>query len=219
MSSLIRWRFVVMAGAVAALAWTGFDLYGPRSHDLRDFQPDEVGRLETAMWRSYYKKADLRLFGQLATLLREQYDLPALRSYLVAFHAARAAALFQRGHNRSEYERALPDLQDFYSAIAKVAVQRFDVQRAARLELEWWIIHRERASHAAGDLTRSLAELQAELYHAPQASFLEHAGERASAMLLRDAEAEHGDVSGDDWKQIEAKLRNSWTLLWKSVRY
>jgi hypothetical protein len=194
-------------------------LYGPRSHDLRDFQPDEVGRLETAMWRSYYEKANLRLFGQLATLLREQYDLPMLRSHVVAFHAARAAALFQRGHSRSEYERALPDLQTFYSAIAKVAVRRFDVQRAARLELEWWIVHRERASHAAGDLTRSLAELQAELYHAPPALFIEHAGERAAAMLLRDAEAEHGDVSGDDWRQIEGKLRNSWTLLWNTVRY
>jgi len=210
---------VVAAGVAAVLAWARLDLYGARSHDLRDFQPDEVGRLETAMWRSYYEKANLRLFGQLATLLREQYDLPVLRSHVAAFHAARAAALFQRGHSRSEYERALPDLQDFYSAIAKVAVQRFDVQRAARLELEWWIIHRERASHAAGDLTRSLAELQAEFYHVTPATLLDHAGERASAMLLRDVKAENGDLGPDDWRQIELKLKNSWTLLWKSVRY
>ena len=210
---------VVATGVAAVLAWAGLDLYGARSHDLRDFQPDEVGRLETAMWRSYYEKANLRLFGQLATLLREQYDLPVLRSHVAAFHAARAAALFQRGHSRSEYERALPDLQDFYSAIAKVAVQRFDVQRAARLELEWLIVHRERASHADGDLTRSLAELQAEFYHVTPATLLDHAGERALAMLLRDVKAENGDLGPDDWRQIELKLKNSWTLLWKSVRY
>src|SRR5215813_11247470 len=135
MRSLTRWPVAIAAVLVGVAGWAALDLYGPRSHDLRDFQPDEVGRLETAMWRSYYEKANLRLFGQLATLLREQYDLPVLRSHVVAFHAARAAALFHRGHNRSEYGRALPDLQDFYSAIAKVAVQRFHVQRAARLEL------------------------------------------------------------------------------------
>jgi hypothetical protein len=218
MKSLIRGRIPIATGVVAVLAWVGLDLYGPRSHDLRDFQPGEVGRLEAAMWQAYYEKANLRLFGQLATLLRQQYDLPVLRSHLVAFHAARAAALFQRGHTRSEYETALPDLQIFYSAIAVVAVQRFDAQRAARLELEWWIVHRERASHAAGDLTRSLAELQAELYHASPTSFLEHASERAAAMLLRDTKAEHGNVTMDDWRQIEEKLQNSWKLLWRNVR-
>jgi hypothetical protein len=34
--------------AVAAvIAWAAWDLYAPPSHNLRDFQPDEVGRLET----------------------------------------------------------------------------------------------------------------------------------------------------------------------------
>jgi hypothetical protein len=181
----MKWRIAIAVAVLAVLAWAGFDLYGPRRHDLRDFQPDEVGRLETAMWKSYYEKADVRLFRELAVLLQEQYDLPVLRSHVAAYHAARAAVVFQRGHNRGEYELALPDLEAFYSAIAKASVQRFDVPRAARLELEWWIVHRERANHPPGDLTRSLAELQAELYHVPAASFTEHARERAEAMLER----------------------------------
>jgi hypothetical protein len=218
MRSLIRWPFAIGAVLVGVTGWAALDLYGPRSHDLRDFQPDEVGRLETAMWRSYYDRAELRLFRDLGTLLEQQYRLPLLRSHLAAFHAGRAAVVFQRGRSRVDYERALPDLEAFYSIIGKSSVQRFNVQRAARLELEWWIVHRERASHAPGDLARSLADLQAELYQASPSAFADHARERAAAMLRRDEKAEHGNLTAEDWKEIEEQLRTSWALLWKSVR-
>jgi hypothetical protein len=35
----------------------------------------------------------------------------------------------------------------------------------ARLELEWWIVHREVDDHPPGDLEAALAALAAELYH------------------------------------------------------
>src|SRR5262245_32561206 len=111
------------------------------------------------MWRSYYAKQRLKLFNELALLLRQQYDLPLVRSYVVAYHAAKAAFVFKDGAGRADYERALPDLLAYYGAIRKVSQTPFDVDRAARMELEWWIVHRERKKHAAGDLARALAEL------------------------------------------------------------
>jgi hypothetical protein len=213
----MRWPAVAGVLVLAALAWAGASLYAPRPHDLRAFQPDEVGRLETAMWRSYYEHERVRLFGELATLLRQQYGMSRLQSYLSGYRAARAAVVFQRGHDRSEYEQALPDLVAYYGAIRKMSVQRFDVERVARLELEWWIIHRERAQHAPGDLERSLADLQAALYALPAETFFAHARERAVAMLLRDERAEHGGVTEADWKQIDTELRASWTHLWHAV--
>jgi len=80
--------------------WVSHDLFAPRTAHLRNFDPDEVGKLETEMWRSY--------------------------------------------HERSQ------------------------------LELEWWIIHRERERHEPGDLARALAELQAEVYQLPVERLLEH---------------------------------------------
>jgi hypothetical protein len=192
--------------------WVGIDLWGPRSHDLRDFDPAEVGRLDSEMWRSYYEKRRLQLFLQLGQVLREQYGLPRLRSYVTALNAARSAVVFQRGHNRAEYDRALPPLRRFYDAIARVSATKFDPERAARLELEWWIVHRERAMHAPGDLPQALADLQGELFGLPAARFLGHARERAEAMLLRDEAA-----AAPDWLRIEQKLRRSWTLLWQEV--
>ena len=147
---------------------------------------DEVARLETAMWRSYYEKQQVRLFNQLAELLRKQYNMPLVRSNRVAYHAAKAAFIFKDGKQRSDYERALPNLVDFYRSVRDVSDTPFDVNRAARLELEWWIIHRERAKHFEEDLDRALAELQAEIYHVPVEKVMDHARLRAEAMRIRD---------------------------------
>ena len=60
-----------MALLLAAIAaWGAYDLYGPRTSHMRDFDADEVAHLETAMWRSYYDKQQVRLFKQLAELLK-----------------------------------------------------------------------------------------------------------------------------------------------------
>ena len=45
----------------------------------------------------------------------------------------------KNGKQRSDYEKALPDLLKFYQSIRKMSDLPFDVNRAARLELEWWI--------------------------------------------------------------------------------
>ena len=212
-----RARWVALLAVAVALAWAAVDLYGPRSSSLRDFDPQEVARLETAMWRSYYAKERLALFGQLTELLRTQYRLPWLRSHVVAYQAAKAAFVFKEGRGRADYERALPNLIDFYAAIRKVGDVPFDVRRAANLELEWWIIHRERRRHAREDLDRALAELPAEVYRAPVESVLEHARLRAEAMLIRDDRADAGGVSEEDWARIGELLRASYQSLWKSL--
>ena len=195
-----------------------FDLYGPRTSHLKEFDPDEVARLETAMWRSYYNKQQVRLFNQMAELLRTQYNLPLVRSNRVAYHAARAAFIFKDGKQRADYEKALPELINFYTAVREVSDISFDVNRAARLELEWWIIHRERAQHSPEDLDRALAELQAEIYRVPVERLMEHARLRAEAMRIRDSKAEAGGVTEEDWSRIQGLLRGSWQSLSTAVK-
>lgn len=208
---------ILLSILIALVAYTAFDLFAPHSSRMRDFDPDEVARLDTAMWRSYYAKQQLRLYNQLTELLRSQYNLPFIRSNTVAYQAARAAFVFKGGHNKQEYEKALPYLASFYSSIRKVSDIPFDVDRAARLELEWWIIHRERDRHAAGDLARALAELSSELYQMPAERFAEHGRLRAEAMTIRDTKADTGGVTEADWAKIHELLRLSWRSLKESV--
>lgn len=195
-----------------------YDLYFPRTTRLREFDPDEVARLETAMWRSYYEKRHVRLFNQLSEMLRRQYHMPLVRSNSTAYYAANAAFTFKQGKGRSDYEKALPDLVRFYSAIRKMSDIPFDVDRVASLELEWWIIHRERARHPPGDLERALAELQAEIYRMPVERMMEHGRLRAEAMMIRDTKAESGGVAEEDWARINELLRQSWRSLEKAVK-
>ena len=170
------------------------------------------------MWRSYYEKQRVKLFNQLSELLRTQYHMPLVRSNQVAYYAANAAFTFKKGSGRADYEKALPDLVKFYSAIRKMSDIPFDVDRVARLELEWWIIHRERARHPAGDLEKALAELQAEIYRVPVDRLMEHGRLRAEAMVIRDTKAERGGVTEEDWARINELLKQSWDSLAKAVK-
>jgi hypothetical protein len=216
-----RLRSKILLSLVALVAllilWIAFDLNRTHSTELRRFDADEVARLETAMWRSYYERRRVSLFTQLSELLRTQYRFSFWKSNRVAFSAARAAFVFKDGHNRADYERALPDLRNFYGAIREASDVPFDVERVARLELEWWIVHRERARHKEGDLARALAEAAAEIYRVPVERMAEHGRLRAEAMSIRDTRAEAGGVTEADWARIDALLHASWQSLHKAV--
>jgi hypothetical protein len=183
------------------------------------FDPDEVARLETAMWRSYYDRRRLSLFGQLVALLRDQFHLQPLRSVALAALAARAAAVFQVGASHADYRRALPYLERYYAGIRAVSEVPFDPARAAELELAWWIVHREADEHPPGDLEAALADLAAELYQVPAGRCLVHAARRAEAMTIRDRTSRREvGVTDDDWDRIEAVLWVSWRALADEVR-
>ena len=208
----------LLAGLALLRLWAGFDLYFPRQTDLRAFAVDEVAHLDTIMWRSYYAREPVKLFFQLADLLRTQFELPFLRSHLVAFHAAQAAFVFKDGRRRADYEKALPHLTRYYAAIRQVSTTPFAVAREAELELEWWIVHRERAEHQPSDLAQALAEAAAELYQVPAAKLMAYGRLRTEAMNIRDTKAADGGVSEEDWAKIEVLLRQSWQSLWQAVQ-
>ncbi len=203
---------VLLIGAIA------YDLYFPRTAKMREFDPDEVARLETAMWRSYYEKKQVQLFNQLSELLRTQYHMPLIRSNQVAYYAANAAFTFKEGKTETDYEKALPDLVKFYGAIRKMSDIPFDVNNVARLELQWWIIHRERWKRQPGELDKALAELQAAIYNVPVENLMEHGRLRAQAMTIRDTKAETGGMTEADWAKINELLRQSWSSLATAVK-
>lgn len=198
-------------------AWIAFDIYTPHKIDIREFDADEVARLDTAMWRSYYSRERLQMYSELTELLEKQYKMRFWRRQLVAFYAAQAAFVFKDGKERTDYEKALPDLEKFYAEIRDVSTTDFDVKRAAALELEWWIVHRQRKQYKEGDLARALAQTAAEIYKMPTENFIEHGNLRAEAMEIRDTKAESGSVTEEDWQKIDELLHASWRSLHKAV--
>ena len=214
-----RPAWVLAAVAAGVAGWAAAELARPRPTDIRVFDPDEVARLETAMWRSYYDRRRLPLFGQLVALLQGQFHLQPLRAVALAGLAARAAAVFQVGQSHDDYRRALPYLERYYDGIRAVSEVPFAPRRVADLELEWWIVHREVEDHPAGDLEAALADLAAELYQVPAERLWAHASRRAEAMTIRDRTSRRAvGVLDDDWDRIEAVLWVAWKALADEVR-
>jgi hypothetical protein len=214
----MRKRARIVAGtAVVLIAVVAYDLFGPWRADFCRFDPEETARLETAMWRAYYERRPAALFLDLARFLRTEFHLPPGRSLLVAYYASRAAFVFKDGKSRSDYERALPDLERYFAELERVGRLGNDPRQLAPIELEWWIVHRERDHHPRGDLDRAVAEAAAAVYHVPVERTLEHGRLRAEAMVIRDEKAAAGAVSEADWGRIEALLRESYRSLAQAV--
>ncbi len=202
---------------VLLAGWITYDLNVPLKVDIRDFDADELARLDTAMWRSYYSRQRFKLYSELTELLQKQYRLPFWRRQLTAFYATRAAFVFKDGKSREDYEKALPDVERFYGEIHDLSTTDFDLRKAAKLELEWWIVHRERKKYREGDLARALAETASAVYNLPVEGFIEHGALRAEAMNIRDNKAEQGGVTEEDWQKIDDLLHRSWRSLRDAV--
>lgn len=203
-----RDRIVGMKRALAALllavvAWIAYDLHRPSRGDIRNFDPKAVARYDTDMWKAYYAKQPFKLFRQLTSLMSNQYGQGPFRSVATAFHAARAAFVFKEGRQRADYEKALPDLVEYFRATMPPGE---DLDKLAKLELEWWIVHRERGANLAA----ALVDLYAAMYHVAPERVMEAAQLRAEAMAVRDSTAE--------WPRVADLLDRSWTSLHAAVQ-
>jgi hypothetical protein len=207
-------RRIILVSALAiaaAAAYAGW----PRLADLRAFDPAEMARLETAMWRDYYEKRYPALFYHLYDVSRSQFGFSPFDSVRIALSAARAAKTFQPTRSRQEADAALPDLVTYYGLLQRAAPAAFDVREAARLELDWWQARREAFSPRSYGLT--VAEVAAMTYgKRPDEPVLRQSGiERAEAMAYRDARGRA--MTDENWSDIERRLLGAYELLKASV--
>jgi hypothetical protein len=214
MRKLISRRRVLLgaaAAAVLAAAYGGI----PRQADLRAFDPAGTARLETAMWRDYYDKRYAALFYHLYASTRTQFGFSPSGSLHIALSAAEAAKAFQPTHSRQEANAALPGLVAYYRDFAAAAPVAFDVEEAARLELDWWQARREAVRPQDYGLT--IARVAALTYgkSVDDAGIRQFGITRAEAMAFRDAKAEA--ITEADWTAIEIQLTGAYRSLKASV--
>jgi hypothetical protein len=95
--------------------------------------------------------------------------------------------------NRPDLARAY--MRRFYVLLARSSRERFDPEEAARLEVEWWRVHRDLQRGQGDDgtpttdpepLVAALAALYAATYAVPVGAVRLAARERAEAMRLSD---------------------------------
>lgn len=205
----------VTLGTAAVAALVAAYAVMPRQADLRAFDPAEMARLETAMWRDYYDKRYAALFYHLYASTRTQFGFSPFRSLHIAFSAAEAARTFQPTQSRQEANAALPALVAYYRDFAAAAPVAFDVQEAARFELDWWQARREAVGPRDYGLT--IARVAALTYgkSADDAEIRRFGISRAEAMSYRDERGE--GITEADWAAIESQLAGAYRSLKASV--
>lgn len=156
----------------------------------RAFDPRHVGSLECAAWVAYYRHEWLAFMRSAIALTRQTFGLPWPSTVRGAWLVLRANQLWAPfpGNDPDGARRAMGR---FYGLIVRRYGDAFDPATAARLEVEWWRVHREH-QHSDSDadgrpIVDALIALYSYVYGVPETSVRVAAEERALAMRHSDA--------------------------------
>lgn len=185
--------------------------------DLTQFNFQKMARLDSDMWRAYYNHQFFKLFLLLIQLMKTQFRFNWFTTLRLAYYSGTAAAYYRiKKHKGVDNDRVLRKLSRFYKLISSNATETFDYEKAAKLELAWWDIHRRSYKNNA-ELEQSLADGMAAIYNIPASKLREYAHYRAEAMILPRHEGD-SQSTPTDWEAITNMLVKAWESLHATVQ-
>src|SRR5215210_6992393 len=144
---------------------------------------------------AYYRREWPRFLWAAVRLTRHTFGLPWPATLYGAWLVLRANQLWAP-YPDNDPDGARRCMRRFYALVARRHHERFDVEQAARLEVEWWRVHRIRQREQPGGgpdaLVAALAALYAHVYGVPEADVQRAARERADAMDVSDGWVDEG---------------------------
>ena len=181
---------------------------------IRTFDPARIARLETENWVAYYQKRWGRLLQVSVGMVKEAFGLntwQALRAAYLVGRAEIAAAPFPN----NDIPKAEAYMRRFYGLVKRVHHEAFDVEQAARLEVNWWVVHRQYFAQADNQpLVEALVDLYAATFRLPRERVREAAFRRAEAMRYSDRWVNESKASDSPLlAQVESELFKSYTAL------
>jgi hypothetical protein len=156
---------------------------------MRSFDPRVVGGLECRAWETYYRREWAAFLRASVGLVRAAFGMSWPRTVVGAWLVLRANQVWAPyPDNDPDAARAL--MTRFYRLLRKSEGGAFDPVHAARLEVEWWRVHRvAQRGEAAGPseaLSAALRDLYAYSYSVEPAEVGTAAALRAEAMDVSD---------------------------------
>jgi hypothetical protein len=187
---------------------------------MRDFDPVKLGGYEADAWVAYYQRRWGTFLRASLGLVREGFGLPGLSTLRGAWFVMRANQAWAP-YPDNDPDAARAYMRRFYALAAARNHDAYDIDEAARLEVEWWRLHRflqrevpDGSVVSLDDLTDGLAALYAHVYAVPATSVRDAAYHRAAAMQISDQWVSDGcDSTSPAIADERAELIQGYTLL------
>ena len=181
---------------------------------MRTFNPRRVAYYEKENYVAYYQKRWLRLLRVSVGMVKEAFGLSWWQAIYAAYLVARAEIAFAP-FPRNNVPLSEAYMRLFYAFIKKVHGEAFDVEQAARTEVNWWIVHRKLFANPENqELVDALAAQYAAAYGLQPAQVREAAYHRAQAMLCSDKWVNAGRPANSQLlAQEEDELVKAYTAL------
>jgi hypothetical protein len=153
---------------------------------LPDLDPRKLAAYEKENYVAYYRKDWAKLLRVSVGLVKQSFGLTWLQAVYGAYLIARAEVAFAP-FPENDLPKAEAYITRFYRFLKRVRHAGFEPARVARLELNWWIVHRKCFGNAEnGELVEALTSLYAEAYGIDPGKVREAARLRAAGMLYSD---------------------------------
>ena len=187
----------------------------------REFDPVALGNAECDAWVAYYRREWRVVLTSAVRLVRLGFGMSwprTLRGAWLVLRANQAWAPYP--DNDPEQARRL--MRGFYALVVRDGGLTLDPARAARLEVEWWRVHRAHQREnelSEDDLVSTLAALYGYVYSADEAAVRPAAEHRMLAMRHSDDWHRAGcDLEDPRLVDERAELVAAYTALLAAVR-
>jgi hypothetical protein len=190
---------------------------------MRAFDPRAVARRECGAWVTYYRRQWVRFLLYAIGMVRSGFAMSWPRTVYGAWLVLRANQLWAPTQG-NDPEGARRCMRRFYELVSRDLRDTFDTAEAARLEVEWWRVHRRAKDGGTGagegEIVDALTALYAHVYRVPADTVRLAARERAAAMRISDAWVDDGCDPADPALAVErAALVRSYAALLAAVHY
>lgn len=153
---------------------------------MRRFDPLRLAHYERENYIAYYQRRWLKLLRVSVGMVREAFGLSLWQAIHGAYLVARAEIAFAPAPD-NDVPVAEEYMRRFFAFVKGVHRADFDVEQAARLEVEWWTVHRRLFGQVENQgLVDALANAYAAAHGTEPALVREAAYHRAQAMLCSD---------------------------------
>jgi hypothetical protein len=150
------------------------------------FDPLRLAHLEKENYVAYYQKNWLKLLRVSVGMVQESFVLSLPQAVYGAYLVARAEMAFAPFPDNN-VPRAEAIMRRFFTFVKNIHGVDLDVDKAARLEINWWSVHRKLFGQAENqELVDAVAAAFAAAYNLPLEKVRQAAYHRAQGMLQSD---------------------------------